>query len=243
VDAALGEETMAAYGALWPYAGILLIIAALFLWERKFPDAVNRFEENVIAILMALITIVSFVQVVARYGFNTGWGGALEFTRILFAWMILFGMSYAIKIGAHLGVDAVIRLFPKPLFKLVAVFGALCCVLYAAMLFHAGWLHFFGAKEVTNYRQAGAIGYWQLMFNIGLGLDDLRYPELMQSAFGIQDRVHRWVAYLMLPIGLGLLAFRSLQAMVEIWSGDRELIIAGHEAEDLVAENKDILKD
>jgi C4-dicarboxylate transporter DctQ subunit len=82
-----------------------------------------------------------------------------------------------------------------------------------------------------------------LMFNIGLGLDDLRYPELMQSAFGIQDRVHRWVAYLMLPIGLGLLAFRSLQAMIQIWLGDRELIIAGHEAEDLVAENKDILKD
>jgi C4-dicarboxylate transporter DctQ subunit len=35
--------------------------------------------------------------VVARYGFHTGWGGALELTRILFAWMILFGMSYGVK--------------------------------------------------------------------------------------------------------------------------------------------------
>jgi C4-dicarboxylate transporter DctQ subunit len=31
--------------------------------------------------------------------------------------------------------------------------------------------------------------------------------------------------------------------MVAIWRGDRELIIAGHEAEDLVAENADVLKD
>jgi hypothetical protein len=72
-----------------------------FSWlaERRNPDAITRFEENVLAVLLALITIVSFTQVVARYGFNTGWGGALEFTRILFAWMILFGMSYGAQAG------------------------------------------------------------------------------------------------------------------------------------------------
>ena len=31
--------------------------------------------------------------------------------------------------------------------------------------------------------------------------------------------------------------------MVLIWRGDRAMIIASHEAEELVAENKDILKD
>jgi C4-dicarboxylate transporter DctQ subunit len=143
----------------------------------------------------------------------------------------------------HLGVDALIRMLPKPLFRAAAIFGALCCLLYAAMLLHAGWLSFFGGKEVTNYRQSGALGYWTLMYNTGIGLDDLRYPGWMQDAFGLQERVQRWVAYLMLPIGLALLGFRSLQALVDIWRGDRELIIAGHEAEDLVAENRDVLKD
>ncbi len=51
------------------------------------------------------------------------------------------------------------------------------------------------------------------------------------------------MAYLILPVGLGLLAFRSLQAMIQIIRGERELIIAGHEAEELVAENKDVLKE
>jgi hypothetical protein len=64
-------------------------------------------------ILLAAITIISFTQVVARYGFNTGWGGALELTRILFAWLILFGMSYGVKQGMHLGVDALIRILPE----------------------------------------------------------------------------------------------------------------------------------
>jgi C4-dicarboxylate transporter DctQ subunit len=47
----------------------------------------------------------------------------------------------------------------------------------------------------------------------------------------------------MLPVGLSLLAFRSLEAMIAILRGERELVIAGHEAEELVSEHKDILKD
>lgn len=227
----------------WPSVLLVVLVAVLFLAERWKPETVNALEEGLIAILLAAITIISFTQVVARYGFNTGWGGALELTRILFAWLILFGMSYGVKHGMHLGVDALIRSFPKPLFRAAAIFGALCCLFYAMMLLHAGWLHFIGAKEVTNYRQSGALGYWTLMYNTGIGLDDLRYPGWMQETFGLQERVQRWVAYLMLPIGLALLAFRSLQALVEIARGNRELIIAGHEAEELVAENKDILKD
>jgi C4-dicarboxylate transporter DctQ subunit len=81
------------------------------------------------------------------------------------------------------------------------------------------------------------------MFDRGTGLDDLRWPELIQSLFGTQERVQRWIAYLMLPVGLSLLAFRSLEAMIAILRGERELVIAGHEAEELVSEHKDILKD
>ncbi len=222
-----------------PYVGMVLVVAIFYLIERARPDAVTRFEENVLAVLLALITIVSFIQVIARYGFNTGWGGALEFTRILFAWMILFGMSYGIRIGAHLGVDAFIKMLPAKAFRTVALFGAFCAVLYAVLLISSTWLTVFGVET----RGGGAVDYWSKMFKIGIGLDDLRYPEIMQDTFGLQERVQRWIAYLILPIGLALFAFRSLQAMGQIWRGEREMIIASHEAEELVAENKDVLRD
>ncbi|MCB1430000.1 MAG: TRAP transporter small permease [Nitratireductor sp.] len=222
----------------WPYLGIFIILAGLFFWERRNPGAVTRFEENVIASLLAIITIVSFIQVIARYGFNTGWGGALEFTRIAFAWMILFGMSYAVKIGAHLGVDAFIHMLPRKAFRAVAIFGAFCAFMYAAMLISATWMEIFGANS-----KGGAVDYWSRMFKLGIGLDDLRYPEWAQHTFGLQERIQRWIAYLILPVGLALFGYRSIEAMVQIWRGERELIIAGHEAEDLVAENKDVLKD
>lgn len=228
---------------LWPALGLVALVIVLFVLERRYPDAVGRFEENILAILLAAITFVSFTQVIARYGFNSGWGGALEFTRILFAWMILFGMSYGVKSGIHLGVDAFIRMMPSRLFKVAAIFGAVCVFLYAFILLYAGWMTLVGADVSTNWRQTGAIGYWKFMFDRGTGLDDLRYPLWMQEAFGLQDRVQRWVAYLMLPVGLALLAFRALQGVLGIARGERDLIIAGHEAEDLVAENKDALKE
>ena len=200
---------------------------------KSFGDWVTRIEENIIAVLMAAMTIVSFTQVVARYGFNSGWSGALEFTRILFAWLILFGMAYGIKVGAHLGVDAVIRTFPKPAFKACALFGAFATILYAVILFYSDWLQVFGAGA-----RGGALEYWSKMFKIGIGLDDLRYPEWVQDTFGVQERVQRWIAYLILPLGLALLALRAGQAAYAIAQDRREMIIAAHEAEELLAEHE-----
>lgn len=222
----------------WPYLWIFLLILVLFLVERRFPQAVTRFEENMLAFFLAAITLISFVQVIARYGFASGWGGALELTRILFAWMILFGMGYGIKQGLHLGVDAAIRALPRRMFRIAALFGALTVVLYAVVLLSADWLTYLGAST-----RGGAIAYWTRFYKVGIGLDDLRYPVFIQEAFGVQERVQRWIAYLILPVGLALLGYRALQAFVQIWLGKRELIIAGHEAEDLVAKNKNILKD
>ena len=218
--------------------GLILIVAALFLIEKKFPFAVNRFEENVISILLATITLIAFTQVIARYGFAASWGGALELQRVLFAWLILFGMSYGLKQSMHLGVDAAINLLPQKAFKSAALFGAFCCILYAVILLYAGWLSVFGAET-----RGGAIDYWVRFYKVGIGLDDLRYPEWFQEMFGVQERVHRWVAYIMLPVGLALFAFRALQGFFDILTGKRHTMIASHETEELVAENKDILKD
>lgn len=118
------------------------------------------------------------------------------------------------------------------------MFGALACIAYAVILLKADWLQALGANA-----KGGAIDYWSLMFRLGLGLDELRYPEWMQAAFGMQDRVQRWIAYLILPVGLGLFAYRALQALIAIMQGRRDLVISSHEAEEMVEENRGILAD
>ncbi len=78
---------------------------------------------------------------------------------------------------------------------------------------------------------------------IGIGLEDLRLPEFLMQAFGFRsETLPRWVAYLILPVGLMLFALRSLQATWLILRGRRETIIAGHEGEGLV-KDKTLLQD
>ncbi|MDY6994354.1 MAG: TRAP transporter small permease subunit, partial [Pseudomonadota bacterium] len=59
----------------------------------------NRLEESIIALLLATMTLMTFTQVIARYFFNTGFVWALELTTYLFAWLVLLGMSYGVRVG------------------------------------------------------------------------------------------------------------------------------------------------
>jgi len=221
-----------------PHLLLLGFVILFFIWEKFSPKAVEKFEDNLLIILMALLTVVSFSQVIARYGFNTGWSGALEFSMVLFSWLILVGMSYGIKRSSHLGVDILLKATPKPIAKWLAIFGASTGLIYGLILLDASWL-----KAVGVDTRSGAIDYWSKMYKINIGTEELRWPVLIQETFGVQDRVQRWLVLIILPISLALVSFRSLQAMFEIYRGDREMVIAGHEAEELVKDNKDKLKD
>ncbi|MBK1623071.1 TRAP transporter small permease [Afifella marina] len=200
----------------------------------SFGRRVDRFERSVIAILMAAMTVTSFTQVIARYVFNTGWLGALDFARILFAWLILFGMAYGAKIGSHLAVDTLVRALPARLFKAFAIFGALCGVVYAAIFFWADWLQFVGIDA-----KGGAFPYWLRTFETGIGLTEIRYPDWAQEMFDLPARVHRWIAYLILPLGLFLFGFRCLQALIEIVQGKREMITTAIETTELMDQRSD----
>ena len=221
-----------------PHLLLLGMMILLFIWEHYYPKAVEKLEDNLLIILMALLTIVSFTQVVARYGFNTGWSAALEFTMTTFSWLILIGMSYGIKRSSHLGVDILLKVVSKPIARWLAIFGAASGLIYGLILLDASWL-----KAVGIESRSGAIEYWSKMYKVNIGTEELRWPIWIQETFGVKDRVQRWVVLIILPISLALLCYRSLQAMVQIYRGEREMVIAGHEAEELVSENKNVLKD
>ncbi|MGO2354807.1 MAG: TRAP transporter small permease [Marinomonas foliarum] len=224
--------------ALWPHLYLLIFIIILWALEKRFPKVMERAEENLLMIVISSIMAVSFGQVIARYGFNTGWDAALEFNTVAFSWLILLGMSYGIKTGLHLGVDIVLNAVPKPVTKAMSLFGAAAAMLYGLILLDSTWLAMLGV-DVSG----GAIEYWLKMFKIGIGSEELRYPEFVQEMFGLRPRVHRWIVLVILPISLALLSYRSLQAFIDIARGKRAMLISGHEAQDLVKENQNVLKD
>jgi C4-dicarboxylate transporter DctQ subunit len=131
-----------------------------------------------------------------------------------------------------------VKAVPRPIAKWIAIFGAATGVVYGLILLDASWLQVIGVET-----RSGAIEYWAKMYKVNIGTEELRWPVWVQETFGVNDRVQRWLVLIILPISLALVCYRSLQAMVQIYRGDREMVIAGHEAEDLVKKNINILKD
>jgi len=82
--------------------------------NEQFLKLLHRVEEGFLAFLLAGMTIVTFSQVVARYIFNTGAIWALELTTFLFAWLVILGISYGVRIHSHIGVDAFVKLLSAP---------------------------------------------------------------------------------------------------------------------------------
>jgi C4-dicarboxylate transporter, DctQ subunit len=126
--------------------------------------AVNAFEEGAIAFLFAAMTLVTFSQVVARYVFNTGVVWALELTVYLFAWLVLFGMSYGVKVHAHLGVDAFARLFSTRAQRVLGLLAVAAGLVYGAILLIGSWQ------------------YVSKLFKIGIDSEDLPIPQWVPMA-------------------------------------------------------------
>ena len=206
---------------------------------------VSEIEETAIALILGLMTIITFVNVVLRYGFNTGiiWG--LEVVTFLFAWLVLFGMSYAVKVTAHLGVDAVINLFSEGPRKLLAILAGVVCVAYAGLLMKGAWDYWapFAGLDATTGRWFPT-GFENSRDQAWYAVDDIPFPEFLRFIEPIMnegeayEKLPRFIPYAMLPFGAALLLLRFVQATVKVVAGRQKSLIVSHEAEDAVEDVK-----
>ena len=95
---------------------------------------IDHIEESVIALLLGLMTAVTFANVIARFVFNSNILWALELTVFMFAWLVLLGASYAVKKHAHLGVDAILNMLAPAPRRLVAMFAVGCCLVFSLLM-------------------------------------------------------------------------------------------------------------
>lgn len=113
---------------------------------------VDAIEEGVIALLLAAALVATLYRLVIA-GPSAGPAGGFDPGSYLFAALVLLGMSYGVRVNAHLGVDAFVKLFgpgPRRLFGLLAVLAGLT---YGALLLTGAW-----EQAAGQYRQGGGSG-------------------------------------------------------------------------------------
>ncbi len=218
---------------------------------NKTSNWLERLEENLIAFLLGIMTLLTFANVVARYAFNTNIFYALELTVFMFAWLVLLGASYAVKKSAHLGVDAIINLAGKPLRRKMALFVSAVCILYAVLLLKGSWDYWapYANLQPTSGRWFPT-GFTDNVRGQGwYETQDVPVPFFMtwlETVFNDGDpyeKMPKVVPYLVMPLSMALLLYRFCQAGIAVWKGETDMLIVSHEAEDDVEEAAKLIKE
>jgi len=141
----------------------------------------DRLEEGVIAFLLTAMTLVTFLQVVARYVFNYSFVWALELVTFLFAWLIFLGISYGVRVGSHIGVDALVKILPPAKARALAIVATVLCLVYAAIVFYGGWIYVAKMHEIGIEAQDIPIPQWvpRLVLPLGYALLFLRFGQVL----------------------------------------------------------------
>jgi len=141
----------------------------------------EHLEEGLIVFLMAAMTLITFMQVVARYVFNYSFVWALEVTGVMFAWLIFAGMSYGVRVGAHIGVDAVVRNLGAKAQRVVGSIAAVLCIVYAVIVVVGGYQYVKKMYDVGILMQDVPIEQWipRVILPLGFALLALRFAQVL----------------------------------------------------------------
>jgi TRAP-type C4-dicarboxylate transport system permease small subunit len=98
--------------------------------------------DAILVFCMAVMFVLIFVNVVMRFGFNSGIDISEEVPRFMFVWMTFFGAVTAMRERTHIGVGIVVMLLPRcgkqACYAICQVLIAICSayMLYSTYLQH-----------------------------------------------------------------------------------------------------------
>jgi C4-dicarboxylate transporter DctQ subunit len=101
----------------------------------------HRAEEWLLALILAAMTLLTFVQVILRYLFNTGLFWALEATLYMFAWLVLIGISYGVRTHSHIGIDLLAKSLPPAPKRILGLVITALALLYTALMFWGSYTY------------------------------------------------------------------------------------------------------
>ena len=103
----------------------------------------SKLLEFLVVVCMVAMVIMVFGNVVLRYGFNSGITVSDEMSRYCFIWLTYIGAMVAMRDGAHLGVDTLIR-------KLSLNGKKVCFVISQLLMLFCNVLFLMGTYQMHN---------------------------------------------------------------------------------------------
>lgn len=88
---------------------------------------------------MAIMSILVFINVVLRYGFNSNIGISEELSRLLFVWLTFLGAISAFAKNLHVRVDTFLRRMPPRLRRVTSILSDVAMLFVCGMILLGCW--------------------------------------------------------------------------------------------------------
>jgi C4-dicarboxylate transporter DctQ subunit len=141
---------------------------------------VDRLEEGLMALFLAVMAVLTSLQVLLRYVFNTGLIWSLEATTYCFAWLVLLGMSYCVRTRSHIALDLLVKRFSDQLRRIVALIAIGVCLAYSLLMFYGSGMFVQRLFTLGHEARDLPVARWILtvILPLGFGLLMLRFIQL-----------------------------------------------------------------
>jgi C4-dicarboxylate transporter DctQ subunit len=113
---------------------------------RQCARILARIEEVLAASILAAMSVATFVNVIARYVFNSPFDWAEEFSRYAFVWLAFMAAVVATTHKKHIVIDILVISMPKTAQAICRVLVDLVTLALMAAMAYYGWMM---AREAT----------------------------------------------------------------------------------------------
>lgn len=104
---------------------------------KRINETIRRIEYSVGTVMLIGIIVLVFASAFLRLvRFPIVW--SVDASQLLFVWISMIGADIALKKGAHMGVDLLVRFFPEKIRKGLALFSILLCIAFALFIVYWG---------------------------------------------------------------------------------------------------------
>ena len=105
---------------------------------NRISDAVNRLCEYCLAVFVAAMTVVVFLEILFRYVLDFPLFWTAEFARYCLVWASLIGATIAFKRGEHIAVTFFLNRFPPRSRRVMTMAAEISVAVFLAVILWGG---------------------------------------------------------------------------------------------------------
>lgn len=148
---------------------------------QKLDRFLSRLERVVIGTALLLMTAITFVNTMLRYGFNVTFHWAEDTSVFLMICMTFFAGAYGTRLNSHITMNALYDSVPPRVRKVLYAIGLFICALASIFLLVMSWQVTRRIREMKGEIAAMDIpAYWPyLIASVGILFMSIHFIQLV----------------------------------------------------------------